>query len=171
MWRIKQRKMDGGYKMKRDMAHLLLLFGGCEIAGFPRSAKCGSEFFHCLSPLPPIHLCSALSPLPSLFPCLAPLSHSHGLTFYFISDFTLCSFILSVDSLLHRPPMSVMLEDLGGGRNKTMVSLKRDGRCLRQWNTVYLLLLHTVVNPFHELTTANTLSSNLECSFFFFFPY
>lgn len=35
----------------RDMAHLPLLSGWHEIAGFPRSAKCGSEFFHCSSPL------------------------------------------------------------------------------------------------------------------------
>lgn len=35
----------------RDMAHLPLLSGWREIAGFPRPAKCGSEFFPCLSAL------------------------------------------------------------------------------------------------------------------------
>lgn len=49
------RKIDRerGERMRdvRDMAHLPLLSGCCEIAGFPRSAKCGSEFFPCLSPL------------------------------------------------------------------------------------------------------------------------
>lgn len=52
--------MDGGSRGERegermrdvrDMAHLPLLSGWREIAGFPRSAKCGSEFFPCLSPL------------------------------------------------------------------------------------------------------------------------
>lgn len=44
---------ERGERMRdvRDMAHLPLLSGCCEIAGFPRSAKCGSEFFPCLSPL------------------------------------------------------------------------------------------------------------------------
>lgn len=50
-WRMSEGKKRGGRWMEktherwRDMAHLPLLSGCCEIAGFPRSAKCGSEFF------------------------------------------------------------------------------------------------------------------------------
>lgn len=50
-----------GMRDLTDMAHLLLLSGCCDIAGFPRSANCGKEFFPFLSCLhsPPYLLCPA----------------------------------------------------------------------------------------------------------------
>lgn len=77
VWRMREtgkgregRRIEREDERWRDMAHLLLLSGCCEIAGFPRSANCGSEFFPCLSPLtpslpPPLSLSLALSPSPS----------------------------------------------------------------------------------------------------------
>ncbi len=82
----------------RDMAHLLLLSGCCEIAGFPRSANCGSEFFPCLSPLtpslPPPLSCTFFLSLVLSVPPASSLSLSNGLNSYFfstavvISDYT-----------------------------------------------------------------------------------
>lgn len=74
----------------RDMAHLLLLSGCCEIAGFPRSANCGSEFFLCLSPLtpslpPPLSCTFSLSLIFSV-PHVPSLSLSNGLYSYFLSN-------------------------------------------------------------------------------------
>lgn len=70
----------------RDMAHLPLLSGWREIAGFPRSAKCGSEFFHCLSPLRSLSFSLMLvASEPPHTPDYPPsLSHEQWIKFLFL---------------------------------------------------------------------------------------
>lgn len=97
------------------MAHLLLLSGCCEIAGFPRSANCGSEFFPCLSPLmssPPLRLTCTFPPSPHLLcpSCLFPLTEQW---IRFLFPFQCCcehrlySLFLCLSVLdLHLPPLS-----------------------------------------------------------------
>lgn len=85
------RWMEGTGNRRRDMAHLPLLLGCSEIAGFPRSANCGSEFFHSacllLPPPPPLFLppCSFSCSLLLSEPPIQSLSPSNGLKSHFRS--------------------------------------------------------------------------------------
>ena len=95
-WRGREEEKGGRWIERederwRDMAHLLLLSGCREIAGFPRSANCGSEFFHCLSPprslsLPPPLTCTFSISLILSVPPVSSLSLGNGLNSYFFSS-------------------------------------------------------------------------------------
>lgn len=123
IWRMRERgkegrRMDRGGNVRwRDMAHLLLFSGFWEIAGFPRSASCGSEFFpplvssHCLS-FSTSH--SHFLPIPHHILPLTDQWIQFQFLFQSYCDVTLCSCIpclyvtifLYLQHIIHKSPFS-----------------------------------------------------------------